>query len=276
MRRRREAHPWKARVHMRIASGHRMAVRLPRDLGSVGGRVRNVGRASPSLAMVLALCCVVTGCVTSKEYRLAKADTPAAQPLGLSVSTGQVDLALATVIVFKGPGSWKREARWDEYVVRLVNHHEQPVVIESAELIDLQGQARIPGDGPWKLERLSRTNWDKYGKTGLKIVAGVGAAALYAEAVMGAASVAILSSAETAGAAGGGATALAAIPVIGLVDVSTVAIMNHNNKARVEHEYQRRRLKLPDSVAPGESLTGSLFFPHDTRASEADFAGPQR
>jgi hypothetical protein len=236
-------------------------MRPPRDLDDESGRVRNVRASTALLVITLALCAVLTGCVTSKKYRLAKADTPAAQPLSLSASTGQVDLTLATVIVFKGPGSWKREARWDEYVVRLVNHREQPVAIESAELIDLQGQARIPGDDPWKLEKLSHTNWDKYGKTGLKIVAGVGAAALYAEAVMGATSVAIWSSAETAGAAGGGTTALAAIPVIGLVDVSTVAIMNHNNKGKVEHEYQRRRLKLPHSVAPGESLTGSLFFP---------------
>jgi hypothetical protein len=196
--------------------------------------------------------------VTSKKYRLAKADTPAAQPLDLKVAVAPVDLTLATVIVFKGPGSWKREARWDEYVVVLLNRGEQPVVVDSAELIDLQGQVRTPGDDPWKLEKLSRSNWDKYGKTGLHVVEGAGAAALYAGAAV---SAAYGSAMGGAGGAAGGVVVLSVIPIIGLVDISAVAVMNHKNKASVQQEFQRRRLQLPHSVAPGESATGSLFFP---------------
>jgi hypothetical protein len=126
-----------------------------------------------------------------------------------------LEVDLATVIVFKGPGSWKREARWDEYVVKITNQGEQALVVESAELSDLQGQPRVPGDDPWKLEKLSRSNWDKYGKTGLHLVEGVGA----------------------------------------------VAVMNHKNKAKVQHEFQGRRLKLPITVTPNEPTAGSLFFP---------------
>jgi hypothetical protein len=206
--------------------------------------------------LVTMLVCALVGCVTSKKYRLARLDTPAAQPLGLSIVSASVELD-ATVIVFKGPGSWKAEARWDEYMVSLVNHREQPIVIESAELIDLQSQPRAPGAAPWKLEKLSRSNWDKYGKQGLHLAEGIGAATLYAGAIVGASNAAILSG----GAAGGGAAVLTVIPLIGLVDVSLVAVMNHRNKARVQAEFQRRRLNLPLPLAPGESKSGSFFFP---------------
>ncbi|MBI2498133.1 MAG: hypothetical protein HYV75_09595 [Opitutae bacterium] len=50
----------------------------------------------------------LTGCVTSKKYRLAKKDTPPAQAFGWQASVPGADLTLQTVIVFKGPGSWQR------------------------------------------------------------------------------------------------------------------------------------------------------------------------
>lgn len=188
---------------------------------------------------------------------MAKPNTPAAQPLDLTVVAAPLELEVATLIVFKGPGSWKQEARWDEYVVMLVNQGKEPVALESIELIDLLGQPRAPGDDPWKLEKLSRSNWDKYGKTGLHLVEGVGAVAIYSGAVVAASTAAELS----AGAAGGGVAVLGAIPLVGLVEMSAVTVMNHHNKAQVEREFQRRRLNLPHVMAPGESLAGSLFFP---------------
>ena len=54
---------------------------------------------------------------------------------------------------------------------------------------------------------------------------------------------------------------MSVIPIIGLVDITAVAVMNHKNKASVQQEFQRRRLALPHGVAPGESVTGSFFFP---------------
>ncbi len=230
----------------------------PQGVRKSGGRERRLAIEGVPLIIALALTCALTACVTSKKYRLAKADTPAAQPMNLKVAVAPIELTLATLIVFKGPGSWKREARWDEYVVVVLNSGEQPVVVDSAELIDLQGQVRTPGDDPWKLEKLSRSNWDKYGKTGLHVVEGVGAAALYAGAV---ASVTYGSIMGVGASSAGGVAALSVIPIIGLVDVSAVVVMNHKNKASVLHEFQRRRLALPHSVAPGESVTGSFFFP---------------
>ncbi len=201
--------------------------------------------------------CLFTGCVTSKKYRMAKADTPAATALGWNTSLPDVSLTLQSVIVFHGPGSWKRHARWDEYVVQLVNRSGQPVMIESAKLIDLQGNPQFPGSDPWALEKLSYTNWDKYGKTGVKLLAGAGAVIVYGAAVEAAAVGSILAG----GASTGAIVVLDAIPIIAVVDITAVAIMNHGNKVKVQQEFDRRRLTLPRALAPGETVHGSLFFP---------------
>src|SRR5471032_3467430 len=79
----------------------------------------------------------LTGCVTAKKYRLARENTPPAKVLGWSTSAPPVELTLQSLVVFHGAGSWKSDARWDEYVVRVVNHGAKPVTIESAALIDL-------------------------------------------------------------------------------------------------------------------------------------------
>jgi hypothetical protein len=67
--------------------------------------------------------------------------------------------------------------------------------------------------------------------------------------------------AATTGSAAAAPFVLVAIPVVAVADVSMVAVMNHRNKARVRSEFQRRRLELPQSIAPGGSAAGSLFFP---------------
>lgn len=215
-------------------------------------------RAIFRIILFLSAGLLFTGCVTSKKYRLAKDDTPPAQPYGWTAAAPSADLTLATLIVFKGPGSWKREARWDEYVVRLTNRGDQPLVIDSAVLVDLLGQPQTPGDDPWKLEKLSRSNWDKYGKTGLKLLAGAGAVVVYVGAVSAVATSSLLSA---GGAAGGGAAVLAVIPIVALVDIGVVAVMNHNNKVAVKTEFDRRRIGLPLTIAPGAIAEGSFFFP---------------
>lgn len=205
------------------------------------------------VALVVAL--PLDGCITSARYKLAKPGGPAPTTLDLrDASSPLLEVDLQHVIVYHDPGSWKRNARWDEYQLVLVNRGNQPVVIQSVLLIDTLGAAQAPGDDPWKLEQLSRSNWDRYGKTGLAVVAGAGAAAAYTAGVVAAASSwAFIGAVLT--------PTLIAIPVLAIADVSAVATLNERNKHAVETEFQRRRLSLPLTITPGASVTGSLFFP---------------
>lgn len=199
---------------------------------------------------------LLAGCVTSKKYRLAK-NTTAPSELGWNGASPSGQLTLKTLIVFKGPGSWKREARWDEYIVEITNRSDRAMTFDSASLIDLLGAPQFAGTDPWQIEKLSYTNWEKYGKSGLKLLAGAGAVTLYAGAVS-----AVATSALASGASAGGAVVLLdVIPVFAIIDVTAVAVMNHQNKNKVQDEFQRRRLVLPVTIPSGASVSGSLFFP---------------
>ena len=209
------------------------------------------------LLLLACLLCLHTGCVTSKKYRWAKSTTPPAKTLNWSAAGGPVDLTLQSVIVFHGPGSWKRHARWDEYVVQVVNRGTQPVTLSSAALIDFQGDPQFPGNEPWALEKLSYTNWEKYGKTGVQLLAGAGAVLVYGATAEAAVMGSILGGGSTTGAL----VLVEAIPIVAIVDITAVAIINHHNKKKVQEEFNRRRLVLARSIAPGGVAVGSLFFP---------------
>jgi len=211
------------------------------------------------LLLLTGMALMLTGCVTSKKYKMAKKEgMPPARMFDWQASASSADLTLHSVIVFKGPGSWKREARWDEYTVTVANRGSAPLVVGEAVLIDLLGQPQVSGVEPWKLEKLSYTNWDKYGKTGLKLLAGAGAVTLYGAAVVATSLGSIMGGGA---AAGGGVAILNIIPVVALVDITAVAIMNNQNKKKVVAEFNRRRLALPLTIPGGQSVTGSFFFP---------------
>jgi hypothetical protein len=163
-----------------------------------------------------------------------------------------LELTVPAVIVVQGPGSWKRDARWDEYLVQLTNHGEQPVTIETADLIDVLGKPQRAGDDPWKLEKLSYTNWDNYGKAGVTLLAGAGLVYTYAGAALAVAYTGSLAAAEAM---------LVAFPCLLVADVTVVAVRNHHNKEKVQQEFARRRLALPHTLASGEQVHGSFFYP---------------
>jgi hypothetical protein len=206
---------------------------------------------------ILVLGIALTGCTTSKKYRMVKKEAARPAPLlNWTASGGESDLALHSVIVFMGAGSWKHQARWDEYVVSIGNRGPEPLVIDAAVLIDVIGVPREWGVDPWELEALSSSNWEKYGKTGLKLVAGAGAVVIYT-------GVAVMTT--TTGMFYAGATGAAVIgtviPVAFLANVAVVTVKNSKNKKAVQAEFRRRLLPLPLTVLPGQKLAGSLFFP---------------
>lgn len=193
---------------------------------------------------------VLTGCVTSKRYRMANEGTPVAVPLNLTTVVAASELRLVTVIVYQGPGSWKLRARWDEYAVGLTNRDAAPLTIDSVALVDMLGVEQGPGTDPWKLEKQSEANGEKYARVG-RVVLGVGAAA-------GAMEVAAIGYGLTGGAVAG---VFFLMPAVLIGEGAAVVVMNHNNKLKVEREFSRRRINLPLTIAPGQSVAGSFFFP---------------
>jgi len=225
---------------------------------------------APHLAVKTFLLCVVaagalacTGCLSTK-YKLEKTATQPI-PFNLTAPTDPalpLEATLHTIIVMHGPGSWKREAFWDEYVVSLANRGAAPVAIESVTLTDFQAQAIAPGDDPWALESATKTWWEKTkdSQVGNLVVLGVGAVSLATTLAIAsiAADGGILAPATAAGSLLGTAAAvtLVATPIYAV----TVVAINFHNKKEVATEFNRRRLALPRTLAPGELAQGSLFF----------------
>lgn len=224
----------------------------------------------------------LTGCVSSK-YKLAARDAPAAVALALESAPASVTgpaapaigATVTAVIVYRGPGSWKRDAYWDEYVLTVSNRSETPLVVESAMLTDLRGHAVAAGDKPWELEKQSRTYEERFASTtGEVLKLGGGAAGTTAAGMLGGAAIgAMIGNGVAAGAwAIGPPMWVAGAAVAGMVAVPVYAgatiYRNVSSKRAIEAEFQRRRLALPVSLAPMKEAGGSLFF----RVSP----GPQR
>ena len=204
--------------------------------------------AAPLLGAML----VLTGCVSSK-YQEARKDTPPPQPLNVAFAPAPFTATLNAVITYNGPGSWKRNAFWDEYVVTLHNPGSLPLTLTAADLTDFTNSLRPAGSEPWALERESKTLEQKYKDAGIAFVRYTTPGVLMLGAGAGFVSASLFSS--------GAATAAAATMVALPVYYVTVLTINHYNKVAMEKEFTRRRLALPLTLAPGETRTGSFFFP---------------
>lgn len=205
--------------------------------------VSTPGVKSALAALFLGVTPLFTGCVSAK-YKSAARETPPT-PLNLTNEQAPMLVTVKSVIVYRGPGSWKRDAYWDEYIVSLVNHGRTPVTLESASLFDFTGTANASSDSPWVLEKQSRTREEEL-KANIKdvvIQVGGGYATLTA-AVMGAT--------EVGGFLGG----IVAVPAF----VAGTIYSNVHHRHIIENEFARRRIVLPATIAPGQAVQGSLFF----------------
>jgi hypothetical protein len=204
------------------------------------------------------------GCVSSK-YKLAKPDGTSPVAINLAGREPPGEVVVHSVIVYQGPGSWKREAFWDEYVLTVTNRGGGPLVVDSAELVGREAQVVKSGDDPWVLDKESRSWWKQVrssqGSSLIALGAGTAVAAVVAtntlallNATAGLSAVGV--GASFAAVSTGATVAAVALPVYA---VSIVAI-NHRNKGEVAAEFNRRRLALPATLAPGQNQAGSLFF----------------
>jgi hypothetical protein len=190
----------------------------------------------------------------SARYKFAAKGTPPARALNVRFPGAPLEATLESVITDGSPGSWKQIAFWDEYVATLHNSGDQPLQVASVTLVDFAGTPRSPGDEPWALERESKTLERRYRDSGMAFarMAGPRVLAATAEPV-------VIASAGigTAGAAAAATVTAVALPVYAV----TIWGMNRSHESAIKTEFYRRRLPLPLSLAPGETRTGSLFFP---------------
>jgi hypothetical protein len=210
------------------------------------------------LATLLASLCLA-GCVSATKYKMAGDDTPRAQLLQVDFPAAPLQATLTALIIYGGPGSWKREALWDEYVVALHNPATQPLVVSAVGLRDHTGVSRTPGADPWQLEEESKALCKEYDRQGLAFVKSAAPAVLTIGGIAaGSAALAAATSTSTV-------TVTVMQGPLAVVTVPTYflgrAIANHEDRDDIESEFRIRRLAFPLTLAPGQTRLGCLFFP---------------
>lgn len=213
--------------------------------------MKTLSLARGLLAAALAASVLLTGCVSAK-YQAAPKDTPPPAALSLKTEQPPVSLSLETMIVYRGPGSWKKEAWWDEYIVTVTNSGEQPLVLDGFILSDVQEMTVVASEDPWALESLSRSRLKHYERSGVALYVGTG--------VVWAASPLVALGSAFSGATTAGAISTAVFFAAPVFLIGT-GVARHVARKDIEQEFHARRIALPTSLLPGESRRGSLFFP---------------
>ncbi len=207
---------------------------------------------------------IVAGCGGTKLLR-EPAQLQIAKPL-VEAADARLAVRLDWVTVRNAPGSWARNADWDEYHVRMRNLSESRVEVTEFAVIDSLGTRVLAGNDRKDLVKNSRNTVRRYRHSGLKLKAGVGGAGLI---VAGAATtlgvgtayaVAVASTAGWGGAAGGMTAAGAGLILAGPA-VIAVGVVRAVNNSKVNKRILALRTDLPITIEPGTEVPMVIFFP---------------
>lgn len=190
-------------------------------------------------------------------------------------ATNQVSLTLQAVIVYDRAGSWKRRAYWDEYVLRVVNQSPELVVIDAVTLVDFLDRVVAPGTDPWALEKAGRKH-EKYLRS--KGIPADAFACVYPyrrtirNTAVGATTVTMFAAPMATG-TGIMFVAVGVGTLYAPVWATNKLFIDPSHRERLAAEFNRRRLALPVGLAPGASVTGSVFFPLTPGPERLDASG---
>jgi hypothetical protein len=172
----------------------------------------------------------------------------------------RLSVTIDAIIVRDGPGSWSKNADWDEYLMHGRTSSTEPVEITRIVVVDSLGKRRKPSAIRGDLQSGSKETARRYKDADLEVTAGYGGAGLVVAgyAVGGASAAVGLATLGTSGAAAGAAVAGAVLvaPVL-----MTAGIVVGVEEIRVQNEIRRRSTAFPAQVAADEELPLDVFFP---------------
>lgn len=230
-------------------------------------QARRTGRVAPGslagrqgvihLGAVLVLT-LLSACAYNK-----KLDKPIPlQPAG-AIATAvdeRLSVTIDAIVVREGPGSWSKNADWDEYLLHALATSNQPVEITRIVVVDSLGKHRKPSATRGDLQSGSKETARRYKDADLEVTAGYGGAGLVVAgyAVGGTSAAVGLATLGTSGAAAGAAVAGAVLvaPVL-----MTAGIVVGVQEIRVQNEIRHRSTVFPVTVAADQELLLDVFFP---------------
>ncbi len=216
----------------------------------------------------LSLCLV--GCGGSK---VLKEPNPLAVTQSLATASDQrLSVTLEWVIVRDGPGTWAKNADWDEYLLKISNQSKQPIQVTELVVVDSLNTRVESLPDRKQLVKKSKKTARRYKKLGIRVEAGSGNTKILAVAGATAGGAAI--GAMTAGGAIlGPGVAAAAAGVLVLAPVLAVGgIVRGVNHSAVNKQIEQRQTLLPIDVPAGDELMLDVFFPLAPSPRTVEFA----
>lgn len=187
------------------------------------------------------------------------------QPLGVA-SDQQNTATLDWVIIRDGPGTWAKNADWDEYLLRVSNQSDRPITVTRIIVVDSLDTQITPEPGRKQLVKSSKKTARRYKESGIKVKAGRGAGTMLvagaavtavgvgAATAAGYGAVMTGTAAGTAGAAAGGLLLLGPALAVG-------GIVRGVNNSKVNKQIELRQTTLPVEIPANEEIGLDVFFP---------------
>lgn len=97
-------------------------------------------RVQKPVAWALAAMLLLSGCVSNKYRMVRKRHAVPPVPINRAFTPSPMTAAFSALITYHGPGAWKRDALWDEYVITVGNPGSEPFTITAATLVGHDGK----------------------------------------------------------------------------------------------------------------------------------------
>ncbi len=217
-----------------------------------------------SLLMTCALVIVLTGCGGAK---VLKKPEPLKTTQPLAVASGpRLAITLDWVIVRAGPGTWAKNADWDEYLLRFKNLTDSPMQITNVWVYDSLGIQTNRQLDRRALVKGTKGTKRRYRDSDIKVKAGMGTGKMLAAgAAVGVVGYGLALGAAApsfgAGAAAGGGVGAAGAVLLAAPVIAFLGIKKGVNNSKVNSEIIRRQTVLPLALPSSDEVSAKLFFP---------------
>lgn len=198
-----------------------------------------------TLLSLFVLALSVSACGGTKLVKDAPPAPQLAQPLA-ATTDASLGARLDWVTVRNGPGTWARNADWDEYLMQVDNRTTGPISVTRIAVRDSLGTPLASESDRSRLVKASRHTVRRYEDSGVKVQAGRGGSRLLA-----------IGDASPSSAALSVAVGL----IVGGPIMATIRIVRAVRNGEVDNRIEQRHTPLPLTLAAGQSAALDVFFP---------------
>jgi hypothetical protein len=183
------------------------------------------------------------------------------QPLATALDQ-RLQVTLGWVIVRDGPGTWAKNADWDEYLINVRNVSGDSLQVSKITIVDSLDTRVESGATRRQLVKGTKEAKRRYKGEGLTVKAGAGTSTLMVGGVAAAAGAAGVVALAGGPLAMGGGAAVAATGLVLAAPVLVVGgVFRGVNNSKVNKQIEYRQTPLPVVLQKEEEKSLDIFFP---------------